>query len=268
MAPRDIFLSLDDQDAAVVETVIARLEMRAREPRFVQMRAAYLDSMDLAKVGRFLDLGCGTGVDARAAAQRPEFGGTAVGVDLSAALIDAGRRFAAEEGVADRVELRVGDAHATGLPDASFDAVVAHTLVSHVKDPLAVLREAARLVKPGGSVVIFDADFASLSFAHPDVALAEAMEKALLAAVVAQPRVMRDLPRLLKQSASRRWLSSSTSSPTSAPAATTSTSPRPTRPLSPALACCRRSRSMPGWRSSAAPWRRGVSSHRATTMLM
>jgi len=200
VAPRDIFLSLDDQDAAVVETVIARLEMRAREPRFVQMRAAYLDSMDLAKVGRFLDLGCGTGVDARAAAQRPEFGGTAVGVDLSAALIDAGRRFAAEEGVADRVELRVGDAHATGLPDASFDAVVAHTLVSHVKDPLAVLREAARLVKPGGSVVIFDADFASLSFAHPDVALAEAMEKALLAAVVAQPRVMRDLPRLLKQS--------------------------------------------------------------------
>ena len=42
--------------------------------------------------------------------------------------------------MADRVEFVVGDAHALDFAAASFDAVVAYTLLSHVRDPLAVLR--------------------------------------------------------------------------------------------------------------------------------
>src|SRR6516164_8398550 len=57
----------------------------------------------------------------------------------------------------------------------------------------------ARVVRPGGNVVIFDGDFASLTFAHPDPALAEAMDEALVMALFANPRVMQDLPRLLQQ---------------------------------------------------------------------
>lgn len=195
-ASRDIFLRLDDLPAETIDSVITRLELRAREPRFVQMRTAYLDAAGLAGAKSFLDLGCGTGVDARAVARRPEYQGLATGLDLSAALVEAGLRLAAEEGLSGRVDLRVGDAQATALPDASFDVVVMHTLLSHVQDPLAVLREAARLLAPAGRLIVFDADFASLSFAHPDITLARAMEEALLAAMVAQPRVMRDLPRL------------------------------------------------------------------------
>jgi SAM-dependent methyltransferase len=197
MTSRDIFQALSEQDDATIDRVVERLELRGRDPRFVAMRGAYLEAMDLGSAFSFLDLGCGSGIDARAAAKRPEFRGTATGVDLSEGMIVAGRRLAEEEGVGERVDLSVGNAEAVDAPDASFDAIVAHTLVSHVKDPLAVLNEASRLLTSRGRFVIFDADFASLSFGYPDPAVARSMEDAMLAALVANPRVMRDLPRLL-----------------------------------------------------------------------
>ncbi len=62
----------------------------------------------------------------------------------------------------------VGDVHGLDLPAASFDAVVAHTLISHVHDPLKVLAEAARVRPPGGAVAVFDGDYASLTFGCSD----------------------------------------------------------------------------------------------------
>jgi ubiquinone/menaquinone biosynthesis C-methylase UbiE len=54
--------------------------------------------------------------------------------------------------------------HALELPDASFDLAIAHTLVSHVREPSTVLAETARVVRPGGKVAIFDGDYAALTF--------------------------------------------------------------------------------------------------------
>jgi hypothetical protein len=56
-----------------------------------------------------------------------------------------------------------------------------------------------RLVRPGGTVAVFDGDYASLTFAYPDHALARTVEQKLLELIVANPRVMRDLPRLLRE---------------------------------------------------------------------
>jgi SAM-dependent methyltransferase len=136
---------------------------------------------------------------ARALAARPDFDGLVIGVDQSPLLLDITRRLAGQEGVAERIELRVDDAERLDLPDASFDAVIAHTTISHVGDPLALLREAARVVRPGGQVVIFDGDYASWTFDHPDPQLAATMDAAIIAAVVNNPRVLRSLPRLLRQ---------------------------------------------------------------------
>lgn len=197
MTSRDIFQSLNDQDEETLERVVARMEERGREPRFQKMRGDYLDLVQLQSARTFLDLGCGTGLDARAAAKRPEFKGVATGVDLSTGMVAAGEKLAEEEGVADRVLLRVGDAAQTGLPAGSMDVVVMHTLVSHVVDPAAVLREAARLLGARGRVLVFDADFASLSFGYPDADIAKAMEASLLETFVANTRIMRDLPSIL-----------------------------------------------------------------------
>jgi SAM-dependent methyltransferase len=194
---RDVFHHIHDLDAAAIDRVIARLEFRGWDTTFAAWRDQYLDRMVLARGSRVLDLGCGTGVVARALASRPGLAARITAADHSAALLQAARRFAADEGLADAVDFMQADALAVPLPDASFDAVIAHTLVSHVGDPAAVVAEAARLLRAGGRLAVFDGDYASLTFAHPDERLARAAEEGLIAVLVEQPRVMRDLPRLL-----------------------------------------------------------------------
>lgn len=201
--PRDAMQFINEQDPATLDRFIQRLERRAKDPTFAAYQAAYLDAMDLRGELRIVDLGCGTGVVARSIAARAGFAGTVTGVDQSPAFLAAARRLAAAEGVDDRVEFVPGDAHALEFPEARFDAVIAHTLISHVRDPLAVLTEAARVVRPGGTVAIFDGDYASLTFGCSDSALGSAMEVALQSTIMSSPRVMRELPRLLPQAGLR-----------------------------------------------------------------
>jgi len=55
------------------------------------------------------------------------------------------------------------------------------------------------VTKPGGTVVIFDGDYASLTYAYPDHQFGHRMDVALADATFNNPRVMRDLPRLLPE---------------------------------------------------------------------
>jgi ubiquinone/menaquinone biosynthesis C-methylase UbiE len=142
-------------------------------------------------------------VVARAIAARHGFAGTVTGIDQSPDFVAVAGTFAADEGVADRVEFAVADAHRLPSGAASFDAAVAHTLISHVRDPLAVLTEAARVVRPGGFVAIFDGDYGSLTFGCSDPSLGGTMERALQSMIMSSPRVMRELPRLLPRAGLR-----------------------------------------------------------------
>ena len=196
---RDAMQFINEQDTATLERFIERLEYRGTDPTFTAYRDAYVRLLELPPAAAVLDVGCGTGVVTRAIAARAGFTGMVTGVDQSLDFIAAAHRLAAVEGVAERVEFVLGDAHALDLPAASFDAVVAHTLVSHVRDPLAVLAEAARVVRPGGPVAVFDGDYASLTFGSGDRELGEAIERALQSLIMSAPRVMRELPRLLPQ---------------------------------------------------------------------
>jgi SAM-dependent methyltransferase len=200
---RDAMQFINEQNAATLERFIERLEFRARDPTFVAYREAYLELVDPPRTAAILDLGCGTGVVTRAIAARDGFAGTVTGIDQSPKFIAAGERLAANDGLGDRVEFVVGDAHALDFPDASFDLVVAHTLVSHVRDPLTVLAEAARVSRPGGYVAVFDGDYASLSFVGEDPQLNQTMERAVQSIIMSSPRVMRELPRLLQKAGLR-----------------------------------------------------------------
>jgi ubiquinone/menaquinone biosynthesis C-methylase UbiE len=194
---RDAMQFINEQDAATLERFVERLEFRAKDPTFTAYREAYLKLVDPPHTAAVLDLGCGTGVVTRAIAARDGFAGTVTGIDQSPEFIAAAERLAANDGLSDRVEFVVGDVHALDLPSASFDAAVAHTLVSHVRDPLAVLTEAARVIRPGGPVAVFDGDYASLTFGCDDPQLGQAMERAVQSIIMSSPRVMRELPRLL-----------------------------------------------------------------------
>ena len=77
--------------------------------------------------------------------------------------------------------------------------MIAHTLMSHVSTPDAVLAEAARVVCPGGTVAIFDIDPASLTFGTEDPAYGARMEGAISGALLANPLLMRTMPLLLRR---------------------------------------------------------------------
>jgi len=198
MSARDIFQSIRDLEPEALQRIVDRLEYRGRDPAFVKMREAYLDQMGLTPNARVLETGCGTGVVSRALVRRTSFAGAVVGVDFSDVLIQAGRRLAHAENLNDRIEFRVGDSHALDDPDGSYDFVIAHTLVSHVVDPAKVISEAARVVRPKGTIAIFDGDYASLAYGAGDTELNAKMVEAILAGVAANPQVMRQVPTLLR----------------------------------------------------------------------
>jgi ubiquinone/menaquinone biosynthesis C-methylase UbiE len=196
---RDVFRLAPSLDEAVLDTIATRLEFRVTDPGYAQLSQAYFQRVPLSSARRILALGCGTGAEVRALKRLVAPDVVLVGVDHSEALIDVARRLTSEEGLSGNVRYQTGDAHRLPCADADFDLVTLHTLISHVEDPLQVLREARRVVRPGGTVAIFDGDYASLTFAYADHALAVTIEEKLKQVLVANPRVMRDLPRLLPE---------------------------------------------------------------------
>ena len=186
-------------DASVLQTIAARLEFRGTDEGYARLSQAYFGRVPLASARRILALGCGTGIEVRALKRLIAPDVVVIGIDHSPALIEDARRLTVDEGLAANVTYQTGDAHDLHCADGEFDLVTLHTLISHVEDPLQVLREARRVVRPGGTVAVFDGDYASLTFAYPDPAMAVTVEEKLKQVLVANPRVMRDMPRLLRE---------------------------------------------------------------------
>jgi ubiquinone/menaquinone biosynthesis C-methylase UbiE len=195
----DPFRITDKLEDVLLDVMVSRLEVRGSHWFFQKVLREYLDAMDIDSASTVLDMGCGTGVAARTIARRADFSGRVTGIDLSPYLVNAAKRLADEEGLGGRVEFRSGDTRELDIHDGSFDAVVAHTLVSHVQEPLSVIKEAGRVVKPGGLIAIFDGDYASMTFALDDPVQSKKYDEALINAVVTSPRVMRQMPRRLRQ---------------------------------------------------------------------
>jgi SAM-dependent methyltransferase len=108
-----------------------------------------------------LDVGCGPGSLTADLAVRVA-PGRVVAIDSASTPLDEARVAAAACGV--EVEVRVGNAYALDVPDDSVDVVHAHQVLQHVRDPVAVLREMARVCKPGGLVAARDADYAAMTW--------------------------------------------------------------------------------------------------------
>lgn len=101
---------------------------------------------------RLVDLGTGSGRMLTLLGGRARM---AVGLDLSQNMLNIARAKVAQAGVG-RVELRHGDIFATRLPSQSADLVLVHQVLHYLSDPGAAVSEAARLVMPGGKLLIVD----------------------------------------------------------------------------------------------------------------
>jgi phosphatidylethanolamine/phosphatidyl-N-methylethanolamine N-methyltransferase len=100
--------------------------------------------------GRILEVGVGTGISLPGYSPHNRI----VGIDLSEGMLKKARARVAALGLGNVERLEVMDAEHLAFPDASFDVVVAHYVVSTVPNPEAVLDELARTVRPGGEIII------------------------------------------------------------------------------------------------------------------
>ncbi len=122
--------------------------------------------LDLQPGQQVLDVGCGTGEDARAMEQRVEPNGRVMAVDGSQAMIATARQRAA--GCSLPVEFQVADAHCLPFAEDSFDASRADRIFMHLESPARALGEMLRVTRPGGRVLVYEVDFETLTLDVPD----------------------------------------------------------------------------------------------------
>ena len=118
--------------------------------------AVVLQLLDLPQTGlRVLDFGCGTGWLGRCLAM---MGNDVLSVDVSANVIEMGRRFLARDPLAGELRLELQRFDGIRLPagDASMDRIVSFDAFHHVLDQAATLAEMARVLKPGGFAVFHE----------------------------------------------------------------------------------------------------------------
>ena len=105
-----------------------------------------------------LDIGCGPGTITAGLARRA---GRVVGLDKSADMVEAARSHAADLGL-DNTAFEVGAVYELPWDDSSFDVVYAHQVLQHLSDPVSALREAQRVLRPGGLVAARDSDYGTM----------------------------------------------------------------------------------------------------------
>ena len=154
-------------DLARLEDLRRRRENRAiayfrtNAERWDQLRALHIDDAEIEKAlvdllpddaGSLLDIGTGTGRILEVLARRAE---RATGIDQSREMLAVARTNLARAGLGN-VEIRQADMYALPFPSMSVDVVSIHQVLHYAEDPAAVLREAARVLAPGGTALIVD----------------------------------------------------------------------------------------------------------------
>lgn len=177
---------------------IEALETRGRTPGHARLLRRFLRSVPVGTGQTVLEVGCGTGVVVRELAACVGVRGRVVAVDPSRWLVRAARRLLRTHPLRRRIALRVAPGEQLPFAADRFDVTLAITVLLHVADPLGVVKEMARVTRPGGLVAIQDQDFGTVALAHPERALTERILGGVAARIYEEPWSGRRLPGLLR----------------------------------------------------------------------
>jgi ubiquinone/menaquinone biosynthesis C-methylase UbiE/DNA-binding transcriptional ArsR family regulator len=178
---------------------------RANAAQWDRIRSLYIDEKEVEAallrllpadgLGDFLDIGTGTGRMLEVVGPRVE---RALGVDLSREML-AVARVNLERAALRNCSIRQADMYQLPLAGASFDAVVIHQVLHYAENPAQVIAEAARVLRPGGRLVIVDfaphaLEFLRSEHAHRRLGFADAEMTAWCRAAGLEPEPVRHLP--------------------------------------------------------------------------
>lgn len=142
-----------------------------------------------------LEVGCGTGDDARLIAAEVGPTGRVIGLDVSHELIAEAERRSVALGLAVRFE--VGDAQALRFATGSFDGARIDRVLQHLLDPVQAVREMARVVRPKGRLAALEPNWETLSVASCDPDISRTVTRHRAEHSVAHGAIGRDLKQLL-----------------------------------------------------------------------
>jgi ubiquinone/menaquinone biosynthesis C-methylase UbiE len=191
----DVYANIANAATATQQRLVDVMELRAAEPQQAAMRDAFIAGVNPPRGARIVEFGCGSGIIARALAMRPEVD-EVVGIDPSPVFLKRARELG--DG-SSRLKFVQGDARSVDLPDATFDAAIFYTVLTHIPGPEKALAEARRVLKPGGRLAVFDGDYATTTVATADADPLQTCIDAAMAALVHDRWLVRRLPYLVRQ---------------------------------------------------------------------
>jgi ubiquinone/menaquinone biosynthesis C-methylase UbiE len=187
---RDMYSHITELDGPEVAAIAERLDIRAADPSQRRLRDEYLARPSYAAGSVVLEIGSGTGAVTAQIAGLPGVA-RAVGIDPSPYFVDlaAGRY--------PELRFEVGDGRALPFEDESFDGIVFATTLCHIPGPEQALAEAFRVLEPGGSLLIFDGDYATVTVAVAPNDPLQTCVDATVDQLVHDPWTMRRLGQLV-----------------------------------------------------------------------
>ena len=195
----DPFQNVSAAGPEFIDTFARQLEVRAAEPAMVGIVEAYLDDLPWDDIAVAVEVGCGTGPVARRMAKRSATA-QIIGVEPSPELLDHARRLG--EGI-DNLRFETSDGAALPLADSAADEIVFHTVLCHVVSPPDLLAEAMRVLRPGGTLVVCDADFSKASLAGFDSDPLQTCAAFFAANYVTDPHLVAKLRMLVRDAGFR-----------------------------------------------------------------
>ncbi|MCS6852680.1 MAG: methyltransferase domain-containing protein [Gemmataceae bacterium] len=141
------------------------LDAASAAPSFQRYKQRTFELLGPRPGCRFLDVGCGTGDDARALARLVAPTGRVIAIDASGDMINEARRRAEGNGLP--LEFRVADALALPFDADQFDGCRCDRSLMHMPDPGQALREMIRVARSGAPVVLYEVDFETITLDVP-----------------------------------------------------------------------------------------------------
>ncbi len=191
----DPFQDVDAAGPEFIKRFADAMDVRQSDPTMERIVSAYLDHLAFAPGSQTIEIGAGAGAVTRRIAARAAPSQVTSYEPSSGFVAEARARSAGH----DNLSFETADGSTLPLADNSVDAAVIHTVLTHVTEPVALLSEAHRVLKPGGRIAICDADFSKATFSSFANDPLDACAQEFITSFVTDRYIVSKLPGLVQE---------------------------------------------------------------------